>query len=106
MPKNDICEMKANMKEGLHLKLVNNHGISQSQMKLLPYKCKWQTIVIENELNVRDKGHITNPFACDDLSLNDSHREASNNQACPIAQPTNGSKLHISITGAPPKSPP
>jgi len=28
---------------------------------------------------------ITSPFACDDLSLNDSHREALNNQACPIA---------------------
>jgi hypothetical protein len=55
---------------------------------LLPYKCKWQTIVIGNELNARDKGHINEPFACDDLNLNDSHREASNNQTCPIAQPT------------------
>jgi hypothetical protein len=42
--------------------------------------------IIGNELNARDKGHITGPFACDDLNLNDSHYEASNNQACPIAQ--------------------
>jgi hypothetical protein len=46
---------------------------------LLPYKCKWQTVVIENELKARDKGHITSPFACDDFSLNYSHRETSNN---------------------------
>jgi hypothetical protein len=29
---------------------------------LLPCKCKWQTVVIGNELNARDKGHITSPF--------------------------------------------
>jgi hypothetical protein len=80
--------MKANMKEGLPLRLVNSQGISQPQRKLLPYKCKWQTIVIRNELNARDKGHIIDPFACDDLSLNNSHHEASNNQARPIAQPS------------------
>ncbi len=85
MWKNIICEMKANMRKGLPLRLVNSHGISQVQRKLLPYKCKWQTAVIGNEFNARDKGHITGPFACDDLSLNDSHREASNNQARPIA---------------------
>ncbi len=79
--------MKANMREGLPLRLVNSHGISQPQRKLLPYKCKWQIDVIENELNARDKGHITGPFACDDLSFNDSHCEASNNQVCPIGQP-------------------
>ncbi len=73
------------MRKGLPLRLVNSHGISQLQKKLLPCKCKWQTVVIENELKARDKGHITRPFACDDLSLNNSHREASNNQACPIA---------------------
>ncbi len=87
MRKNVICEMKANMREGLPLRLVNSHGISQLQRKLLPCKCKWQTVIVENELNARDKGHITGPFACDDLHLNDSHREASNNQAHPIAQP-------------------
>jgi hypothetical protein len=38
-----------------------------------------------NELNAQDKGHITGPFAGDDFSLNDSHHEASNNKACPIA---------------------
>jgi hypothetical protein len=54
---------------------------------LLPCKFKWQTTYIENELNVRDKGHIIGPFAYDDVSLNDSHRETSNNQAHPIAQP-------------------
>ncbi len=79
MRKNIIYEMKANMKEGLPLRLVNSHGISQLQRKLLPCKCKWQTAVIGNELNVRDKGHITGPFACDDLSFNDSHHETSNN---------------------------
>jgi hypothetical protein len=55
---------------------------------LFPYKCKWQTVVIGNELNARDKGHITGPFAYDDLNLNDSHCEASNNQARPITQPS------------------
>jgi hypothetical protein len=79
--------MKASMKEGLPLRLVDSHGISQSQRKLLPYKCKWQTAVIGNELNTRDKGHITSPFACDYLNLNESHCETSNNQARPIAQP-------------------
>ncbi len=71
--------MKANMREGLPLRLVNSHGISHPQRKLLPYKCKWQTAIIGNELNARDKGHITRPFSCDDLNLNDSHREVSNN---------------------------
>jgi hypothetical protein len=85
MQKNVICEMKANMREGLPLRLVNSHGISQPQRKLAPCKCKWQTVVIGNELNARDKGHITDPFAYDDLSLNDSHHEALNNQARPIA---------------------
>jgi hypothetical protein len=33
MRKNVICEMKANMKEGLPLRLVNSHGISQTQRK-------------------------------------------------------------------------
>jgi hypothetical protein len=80
--------MKANMREGLPLRLVNSHGISQLQRKLLPCKCKWQTHVVGNELNAWDKGHITGPIACDDLSFNDSHREVSNNQACPIAQPS------------------
>ncbi len=80
--------MKANMRKGLPLRLVNSHGISQPQRKLLPCKCKWQIAVIGNELHVRDKGHITDPFACDDLSLNDSHHEASNNQARPITQPS------------------
>ncbi len=87
MQKNIICEMKANMKEGLPLKLINSHGINQSQRKLLPCKCKWQTAVIGNELNARDKGHITGPFACDDLNLNNLHREMSNNHVRPIAQP-------------------
>jgi hypothetical protein len=36
---------------------------------------------------MQDKGHIIGPFAYDDLNFNDSHREMSNNQACPIAQP-------------------
>ncbi len=58
--------MKANMKEGLPLRLVNSHDVSQLQRKLLPCKCKWQTIVIENELNAQDKGHIIGPFAYDD----------------------------------------
>ncbi len=80
--------MKANMKKGLPLRLVNCHGINQPQRKLLPYKCKWKTVVIRNELNARDKGHITGPFTCDDLSFNDSHHEALNNQARPIAQPS------------------
>ncbi len=80
--------MKANMRKGLPLRLVNSHGISQLQRKLFPCKCKWQTVVIGNELNARDKGHITNPFAYDDLSLNDLHREASNNQVRPITQPS------------------
>ncbi len=84
MQKNVICEMKANMKEGLPLRLVNRHGISHAQRKLFPCKCKWQIIVIENELNVRDKGHITSPFAYDDLNFNDLHREVSNNQVHPI----------------------
>jgi hypothetical protein len=79
--------MKTNMKEGLPLRFVNSHSISQLQRKLFPCKCKWQTIVIENELNARNKGHIIGPFACDDFSLNDSHREVSNNQVRPIAQP-------------------
>jgi hypothetical protein len=79
--------MTANMREGPPLRLVNIHGISQLQRKLLPCKCKCQTDVIKNELNAQDKGHITGPFACDDFNLNDSHREASNNQACPITQP-------------------
>ncbi len=78
MQKNVTCEMKANMREGLPLKLVNNHGISHPQRKVIPCKCKWQTAVIENELNVRDKGHITSPFTYDDLSLNNSHHEAHN----------------------------
>ncbi len=77
--------MKANMREGLPLRLVNSHRIGQPQRKLLPCKCKWQTVVIGNELNAWDKSHITSPFAYDDLSLNDSHREALNNQAHPIA---------------------
>ncbi len=76
--------MKSNMREGMPLKLVNSHGISQPQRKLLPCKCKWQTAIIGNELNVRDKGHIIDPFSCGDLNLNDSHHEASNNQAHPI----------------------
>jgi len=88
MRKNVICEMKANMRKGLPLRLVNSHGINQPQRKLLPCKCKWQTAVIRNELNARDKGHITGPFAYDDLSLNDSHHETLNNQARPIAQPS------------------
>jgi hypothetical protein len=33
---------------------------------------------------VRDKGHITSPFAYDDLNFNDLHREVSNNQVHPI----------------------
>ncbi len=78
--------MKANMREGLPLRLVNSNGISQPQRKLLPCKCKWQTAVIGNELNARDKGHITSPFSCDDLNLNDSHHEASNNEARAITQ--------------------
>ncbi len=73
------------MKEGLPLRLVNSHGISQPQRKLLPCKCKWQAVVIGNEFNAWDKGHITSPFSCDDFNLNDSHREESNNQARPIA---------------------
>ncbi len=77
--------MKANVKESLPMRLVNSHGISQSQRKLLPYKRKWQTTIIRNELNAQDKGHITGPFAYDDLNLNDSHFEMSNNQVCPIA---------------------
>ncbi len=77
--------MKANMREGLPLRLVNSHDISQPQRKLFPYKCKWQTVVIRNELNARDKGHITDPFACDDLSFNNLHHETSNNQMRPIA---------------------
>jgi hypothetical protein len=88
MQKNVICEMKVNMRKGLPLRLVNSYGISEPQRKLLPCKCKWQTVVIKNEFNAWDKGHITGPFACDDLNLNDSHREASNNQAHPIAQPS------------------
>ncbi len=79
--------MKTNMREGLPLRLVNSHGISEPQRKLLPCKCKWRTAIIENEFNARDIGHITGPFACDDLNLNNSHREASNNQVHPIAQP-------------------
>ncbi len=71
--------MKANMKEGLPLRLIHSHGISELQRKLLPCKCKWRIVVIENEFNAQDKGHITGPFACDDLSFNDSHREMSNN---------------------------
>ncbi len=71
--------MKANMKKSLPLRLINSHGINQPQKKLLPCKCKWQTIVIENEINAWVKGHITGPFAYDDLSLNNLHREASNN---------------------------
>jgi hypothetical protein len=88
MRKNIVYEMKANMKEGLPLRLVNSHGISQPQRKLLPCKCKWQTDVIGNELNARDKGRIAGPFAYDDLNLNNSHCEVSNNQACPIIQPS------------------
>ncbi len=80
--------MKANMREGLPLRLVNSHGISWPQGKLLPCKCKWQTTIIKNELNAWDKSHITSPFAYDDLSFNDSHHEASNNQTHPIAQPS------------------
>jgi hypothetical protein len=57
------------------------------QRKLLPCKCKWQTSIIGNELNAQKKGHITDPFACDDLNLNDSHREVLN-QVRPIAQPS------------------
>jgi len=86
MRKNVICEMKANMKKGLPLRLVNSHGISQSQRKLFPCKCKWKIVVIGNELNARDKGHIIDPFACYDLSFNDSHCETWNNQAHPFAQ--------------------
>ncbi len=93
MRKNIISEMKANMREGLPLRLVNSHGISQPQRKLLPCKCKWQTAVIGNELNARDKGHITDPFSCDDLNFNDLHREASNNQARPITQPNQWVKI-------------
>ncbi len=85
--------MKANTREGLPLKLVDSHGINQSQRKLLPCKCKWQTDVVKNELNAWDKGHITGPFAYDDFNLNDSHREASNNQAHPIAQPSRWVKI-------------
>jgi hypothetical protein len=73
------------MRKGLPLRLVHSHGISQLQRKLLLYKCKWQTVDIGNELNVRDKGHITGSFACDDLSFNDSHCEVLNNQTHPIA---------------------
>jgi hypothetical protein len=87
MQKNVICEMKANMRKGLPLRLINSHGISQLQRKLLPCKYKWQTTVIGNELNAWDKCHITGPFACDDFNFNDSHSEASNNQTRPIAQP-------------------
>ncbi len=93
MWKNVIYKMKANMKEGLPLKLVNSHGINQPQRKLLACKCKWQIVVIRNELNAQNKGHIIGPFAYDDLSFNDSHREASNNQACPIAQPNQWVKI-------------
>jgi hypothetical protein len=42
---------------------------------------------------VQDKSHITGPFACDDLDFNDSHREASNNQTRPIAQPSQWVKI-------------
>jgi hypothetical protein len=46
----------------------------------------------EKKHHLQDEGqhedHITSPFACDDLNLNDSHREATNNQAHPIAQPS------------------
>jgi hypothetical protein len=92
--KNVICEMKANMRNGLRMRLVNSHGKSQPQRKLLPCKCKWQTVVIRNELNAWDKDHITGPFACDDLSLNGSHPEALNNQVRPIAQPSRWEKMH------------
>ncbi len=93
MQKNIICEMKANMREGLPLRLINSHGISQPQRKLFPCKCKWQTAIIGNELNARDKGHITGPFACDDFNLNNLHRETSNNQVCPITQPSRWVKI-------------
>jgi hypothetical protein len=60
------------MRKDFPLRLVNSHGISQPQRKLFPCKCKWQTVVIGNELNSWDKGHITDPFACVILSHTDT----------------------------------
>jgi hypothetical protein len=54
--------MKANMKNGLPLRLVNSHGISQPQRKLLPCKCKWQTIVIEMNLMRGIKATLPTPL--------------------------------------------
>jgi hypothetical protein len=67
---------------------------------LLPYKCKWQTVVIENELNVRDKGHITGPLPVMISASMTRIMKRRTIKCVPLHSPANGSRLRSRITSA------